>query len=128
MKGLRYAIQTGTLWLVNGEFSCPVASGYAGRGAYRNDPSAVHRKSEGPLPPGRYRMRIVPHPRFAGPAIRLDPEDIGSWLHGRGDFWIHGDNATNNASRGCIVISRPQRLCVAALIDCGFTTLSVTPA
>jgi len=127
MKGLRYDTSSGTLWLVNGEFSAPVASGYAGRPRFRNDPAAQCRKNEGPLPQGRYRMRIVPNPRFAGPAIQLAPEAAGDWLCGRGDFWIHGDNDRNDASSGCIVLARSARQCVAALIDLGFTTLSVTP-
>lgn len=125
MKGLRYAIASGTLGIVNGDFDCPFASGYAGRPRFRNDPSKVDRKSEGPLPPGKYRMRVIPHPRFAGPAVELTPE-LGNFLFGRSGFWIHGDNPEHDASSGCIVVDRNTRLAIASLIDLGFTTLVVT--
>lgn len=71
-------------------------------------------------------MRVVPHSRFAAPAIRLDPQDETETC-GRSGFFIHGDNAKANrsASTGCIVVGKRARECVSALIALGFTSLWV---
>ena len=47
--------------------------------------------------------------RTAGAAtIRLEP-DATNEMHGRDGFLIHGDNATNDASEGCIIVPRATR-------------------
>lgn len=125
MRRLGWSQAAGTLSLIDGQARARLAAGYAGRPRWRNDATAQHRKGEGPLPRGLYRMKVVPHPRFAGPAVRLDP-DAGNAMLGRSDFWIHGDNAEGDASSGCIVLGRPARLLVAAFIDCGCSVLEVT--
>lgn len=126
VRGLRYEQGSGTLSLVNGEWRCPLAVGYAGVQGFINDPDAQCRKGVGPLPRGHYKMRVVRHHRFARPAIRLDPE-IGTEMCGRSGFYIHGDNdkGDRSASSGCIILDRGTRKCVSALIDLGFDRLSV---
>ena len=71
-------------------------------------------------------MRIVDHPRFAFPAIRLDPEGMpeGATLPhmcGRSGFYIHG----GTVSEGCILLQWTEREAIAALVRAGFDTLRV---
>ena len=67
-------------------------------------------------------MRVMDHPRFAAPAIRLwaAPETD---LCGRSGFYIHG----GTHSEGCILLGRDARRVLAALIDLGFDRLYVVP-
>lgn len=125
MRRLHYAQSSGTLSLCNGDFACPFAAGYAGRAIGRDNPDMDHVKNIGPLPRGVYSMRVVEHPRFAAPAIQLVQTDGEG--HGRSGFFIHGDNAKADysASSGCIVLDKPTRLVVAALIRLGFDKLEV---
>ena len=55
------------------------------------------------------------HPNLGPVAMPLTP-DPGNEMHGRSDFWIHGDNPDMNqtASQGCIIMSRPTREAIAA--------------
>ena len=116
MRGFSYSQRDGTIAVVNGDWFAPLFAGSAGREAGRNSPAHQCEKNVGPLPVGDYRMRIVDHPRFASPAIRLDP--IGTpegatrpHMCGRSGFYIHGDNARGDfsASNGCIVLGRSCR-------------------
>lgn len=78
--------------------------GYSGRGEHRNCPASQRVKGEGPLPRGWYTIQApVKHPRLGPYALRLDP-DSENEMFGRGDFWIHGDNAEGDASHGCIIL------------------------
>ena len=128
MKGLRYEQSTGTLAVRNGPWRCPVLSGYAGAPGYVNDPDAQCLRNRGPLPRANYTMRVVPHHRFAAPAIALSPQD-GSDLCGRSGFFIHGDNSKGNrsASEGCPIFPRREREWIASMIEMGYTTLEVVP-
>lgn len=128
MKGFLYEQATGHLGIVNGDFDCPFAAGYSGRGDHRNRAESQSVKGAGPLPRGVYRMRVVPHPRFAAPAIQLIP-DGHNQMEGRSDFWIHGDNRKRDfsASEGCIILDRNIRLALAALMNLGFDDLTVIP-
>lgn len=125
MKGFRYEQATGTVWVVNGGHATPLAQGYAGRGAGRDNPEMQQVRNTGPLPQGRYSMRLMEHRHFVAPAIRLTQTE--GETYGRSGFWIHGDNRQGDASQGCIVLDRLSRQCLAALMQCGFTTLLVTP-
>lgn len=85
------------------------ARGYSGKGRYKNDPSAEHRRGNGPIPRGIWDVgRPRHHPRLGPLAFPLSPYDD---IHGRSDFWIHGDSRSSpgNASSGCIVLDRPAR-------------------
>lgn len=87
----------------------PVFVGYSGLGLHKNRVESQCRKLEGPLPRGIYRAgRARSHPRLGVAAIPLTPHSTTA-LCGRSDFWVHGDNATGTASKGCIVLGRSVR-------------------
>lgn len=126
MRGFSYSQRDGTIAVVNGDWFAPLFVGSAGREAGRNSPAHQCEKNVGPLPVGDYRMRIVDHPRFANPAIRLDP--IGTpegatlpHMCGRSGFYIHG----GTVSQGCILLQRTEREAIAALVRAGYDTLRV---
>lgn len=128
MRGFTYSQRDGTLAVVNGDWFAPLFVGSAGRESGRNNPAAQCQKNVGPLPVGDYRMRIVDHPRFAKPAIRLYPlawSEEGTLEHmcGRSGFYIHG----GTVSHGCILLGRAERSAISGLVEAGFTVLRVTP-
>jgi hypothetical protein len=89
----------------------PVAAGgaYAGNGPGRNNPAWQHVRNIGPLPRGLYKIApAVTHAKLGPVCLPLTP-DAGNVMHGRSAFYIHGDNATNDASEGCIILARPIR-------------------
>lgn len=120
MRGFSYSQRDGTIAIVNGDWFAPLFTGSAGRAAGRNSPAHQCEKNVGPLPVGDYRMRVFDHPRFAFPAIQLEPEK-GTQMCGRSGFYIHG----GTVSQGCILIQRQERLAIAALVRAGFDTLRV---
>ena len=87
--------------------------GYSGAGHSREEgrdnPDMVHDVGRGPIPPGRYRIgapHVSPH---TGPyTMDLDPE-AGTDTFGRSAFRIHGNNAANDASHGCIILPPDAR-------------------
>lgn len=87
-----------------------VATGYSGTGAGRNNPAMQHVKQTGPIPRGRWRISAPYDSQKVGPyALPLHPE-AGTETFGRGDFRIHGNNAANDASEGCIILPKPIRV------------------
>lgn len=126
MKGFRYEQRTGNILVVNGDYVLPFASGYAGAGNGLNNPELDGVRNTGPLPSGRYSMRIAQHPRFKAPAIALTQTEGDK--KGRSGFWVHGDNgkANRSASSGCPIFNAPIRHCIAAFMEIGFDTLEVT--
>ena len=120
-----YNSQTGDLWVCNVDYCMPLATGYAGKGSCRNNPSCDGKKSLGPLPRGTYNMQVARHDRFAEPAIRLT--QTSGLTFDRSGFWVHGDNAKGDqsASSGCIVLGKPVRLALAAFIALGYNELLV---
>lgn len=122
MKGIIYVQVSGEIALQNGDFELPFAVGFAGRGEGRNNPAHDHIPNEGPPPRGRYKLRVVDHPRFTAPAIRLYWEQ-GQKVprHGRSGFYIHG----GTKSEGCIILQHTERQFIAAAINAGFSTLTV---
>ena len=104
-------------WLFNqttGEITDPtgtvVAVGYAGGNCGqnpegKNNPSMQDVKSVGPLPVGVYTFALPVEGSHLGPfAIPLIPDPTND-MHGRGDFFFHGDNVEHPgcASEGCII-------------------------
>ena len=91
-----------------------IAKGYSGKGSGRNNPDAQCSRNVGPIPRGRY---WVQQPRFSK---RVGPVafDLVPWSEtdtcGRSALMIHGDNATNDASEGCIILNRLVRDAIAA--------------
>ena len=126
VRHVRYEQSNGSVWLVNGQYDLPLAEGYAGRGLHRDRPESQCLKNEGPLPQGVYSMRVLGNPNFAAPAIKLVAIE-GTDLCGRSGFWVHGNNAENDASHGCVVLDRAARRVLASLIDLGFDRLYVVP-
>lgn len=100
-----------------------VARGYAGRGAGRNNPALDGVKGVGPIPAGRYRIGRARTSARTGPVV-MDLTPIGHDAEGRSAFQIHGDNASGDASSGCIILPRPVRERIAASPD---RELEVTP-
>lgn len=113
-----YEQSTGRLVLLrDGGSPRLIANGYSGAPACINDPSQDHVKACGPIPKGRYRMRVAGHPRFAAPAIQLTPLK-GTDAKGRSGFWVHGDNSKGDrsGSSGCIILARDRRQAVSDLM------------
>ena len=92
-----------------------VSRGYAG-GNCGKDPEGINNpamegvKNVGPLPEGAYTFGPpVEHSQLGAFAIPLIPDSTNE-MHGRGDFYLHGDTlAPKSASEGCIVQPRPTR-------------------
>lgn len=88
---------------------------YSGQPPFRNEPTAEHRRNEGPIPRGRYRIDLRPHNRDSTGPYTLDLEPQGHDAHGRTELRIHGDSRTRPglASTGCIVAPRAVREAIA---------------
>lgn len=111
-----YCQKSGEFWRVNGlgetagdpisdtgMYGVLLGKCYSGRGDGRNNPDMQAIHNTGPLPRGPYTIgEAESHPVLGPLAMPLTPED-GNQMYGRGDFWLHGDNATHDASHGCIV-------------------------
>lgn len=88
--------------------------GYAGHGEGLNNPDKDDVKSVGPLPEGAYTMGVMfDHPQLGKRVIPLFPDKANA-MHGRGSFYIHGDEKNHPgefiASDGCIVSSLEERV------------------
>ena len=93
------------------------ASGYAGRGEGKNNPTAQALVGQGPLPRGVYLVGPpLDHPRLGPLAFGLNPIPSNE-MFGRSGFLIHGDSRKNpgQASSGCIVLDRTARSMVETL-------------
>jgi hypothetical protein len=81
--------------------------GYSGTGTGRDNPAMERVANVGPIPRGTYRVGPAYDDPHLGPcAMHLDPQP-GTNTFGRSLFRIHGSNATNDASHGCIILE-PQ--------------------
>lgn len=73
-------------------------------------------RNVGPIPRGRYSIGPEFDAPVQGPCtMRLTPE--GHDALGRDGFLIHGDNATHNASTGCIILPFESRREIAGSAD-----------
>ncbi len=102
-----------------------VGRGYSGDGPAptdgRNNPAMEAVPDRGPIPRGHWRIGPPRHSRRVGPHA-MDLRPVGHDAHGRTAFMIHGDDTENDASRGCIILSRPLR---RQIIDSGDCELEV---
>ena len=89
-------------------------NGYSGRNVQggtqgRNNPAAQNVANTGPIPRGSYTIGAARNSANTGRAVRdLTPAPTNQ-MEGRSAFQIHGDNATNDASEGCIIMPRNIR-------------------
>jgi hypothetical protein len=104
--------------LHNGEF---VGTGYSGHAAGRNNPAEESDQGIGPIPRGEWKIGpAYDHPHLGPCVMNLDP--VGHDAHGRSAFRIHGNNAANDASLGCLVAGPTIRHFIR---DSGDTDLEV---
>lgn len=94
-----------------------IGTGYSGTGEGRNNPAMENVQGVGPIPRGMYRIGAARHSDRLGPIVmNLDPM-LGTNVFGRSLFRIHGNNAANDASHGCIILDHHIREEVAAYDD-----------
>ena len=96
-----YSQSTGRLEHVqaNLSFKC-----YSGKGEGRNNPSLEAVACVGPIPRGNWIMCGIRNDGSKGP-FRIVLMPSGHNAHERSAFELHGDNATHDASEGCIIHS-----------------------
>ncbi len=105
----------------NGSF---VGLAYSGHGEGRNNVAMADVPNIGPTPPGAYTIGPPYDDAHLGPCVmHLDPQE-GTETFGRSLFRIHGNNAQNDASHGCIIADRAMRVQIS---KSGDTTMVVTP-
>jgi Tlde1 domain len=97
-----------------------VGTGYSGAGTAaasgRNNPAMQGTANVGPIPQGLYTIGPLHNSPNTGPNVmNLTPN--GHDALGRTDFQIHGNNATNNASHGCVIMPPAVRQAVSASAD-----------
>lgn len=114
----RYSIKTG--WMVRND---DTFQGYSGAGHAlvdgRNNPAMQNIPNVGPIPVGMYTIG-APHdsPRTGRYTMDLNPIEwtgvLTAWLdmYGRSAFRIHGNNAEDDASHGCIILPPGARRAV----------------
>lgn len=111
-----YEQSTGNLFL-NG---VQVATGYSGAGMTtatgRNNPALENMPQVGPIPRGQYTIGQPRTSTHTGP-VAMDLNPVGHNAHGRSAFQIHGNNRSNNASHGCIILPRHVRDTIGASTD-----------
>lgn len=93
-----------------------MGKGYAGTGAGRDNPDMEDVAYVGPIPRGDYDIGpAYSHPSLGPVVMNLDP--VGHTARGRTHFRIHGDNTSNDASEGCIILGPSIRKKIAASAD-----------
>jgi hypothetical protein len=98
--------------------------GYSGSGDGRNNPAMQDVVGVGPIPQGQYIIGdAYDDIGGLGPCVmHLDPYPATNTF-GRSLFRIHGNNAANDASHGCVILGPATRHLIAASDD---RTLVVT--
>lgn len=90
-----------------------VTRGYAGREQGRNNPQLEALKNVGPIPRGCWEIGEAVYSAVAGPVTVVLTPHPETALFGRSAFRIHGNNAKDDASRGCIILPRSIRSMIA---------------
>ena len=114
---LFYSQSTGILSLPDGS---PVALGWAGHGAAKNNPAKQGERAVGPLPQGLWVVGVwQDHPRLGKmvtPLTQIEGETFG-----RDAFFIHGPSRTRygQESLGCIIVPFSGRQKVKAALPEG---------
>ena len=104
-----------------------VGAGYSGAGTSsvtgRNNAAMQNVAFHGPIPSGEWTIGPAHAHRHKGPTVMaLTP--VGHNALNRSGFLIHGNNATNDASQGCIILGPAIRQQIATSGD---TALTVVP-
>ena len=105
-----YSQSTGIVWNPDGTILC---QGYSGHKAGKNNPEMEGVLNRGPIPSGSWLIDgAYDSPRLGKMVIRLTPINVLPVQRQLNTFRIHGDSARHpgEASRGCIVISKLNRL------------------
>ena len=90
-----------------------IGTGYSGTGDGRNNPAAQNIQNVGPIPVGSYAIGPAHSDGPLGPCV-MDLDALpGTETFGRSLFRIHGDNANNDASHGCVVLGPSIRHTIA---------------
>lgn len=109
----RYEQATGKLFSSGGSF---LGQGYSGFGPGRNNPTEEAVPDIGPIPKGLYSIGSAHTQPILGPIV-MNLLPVGHNALGRTLFRIHGDNATGDASHGCIVLARHIREAISSGTD-----------
>ncbi|PSM32210.1 tlde1 domain-containing protein [Haliangium sp. UPWRP_2] len=104
-----------------------VGTGYSGSGnttsSGRNNPAMQQMHNQGPIPQGTWQIGTAYQHAQKGPTSMNLTNTSGNTF-GRSAFMIHGNNAQNNASQGCIILPPTVRQQIANSTD---KTLIVVP-
>lgn len=119
-----YYQESGRLYDPNGTLA---ATGYSGAGTTtlqgRNNSAMEDIPNVGPIPQGDWAIGTMMNSAQTGPNV-LPLTPVGHNAHGRNAFQIHGNNATNDASHGCVIMPPAVRQAIA---NSGDTVLHVLP-
>lgn len=86
--------------------------GYSGTGKGRNNPDEQATHAIGPIPRGFYTIgKAYEHPKLGPVVMNLTPLSSTEEF-GRSAFRIHGNNAKDDASHGCIILGHPVRVMI----------------
>lgn len=114
------------------ERPCPLPNGkpsrfeaYSGKeGIWRDNYDYEGARDLGPIPRGEYRIGpAYDHPKLGKITMNLTP--LFHQALGRTNFRIHGNNKSNDASTGCIILDKEFREAVAEAVRNGDTLLTV---
>jgi hypothetical protein len=103
-----YAQKTGELQ----QDGKPVATGYSGAGAGKNNPDMERVHNVGPIPQGEWTIAGPPIDTTThGPYVLTLKPEPDTQTFGRSGFLMHGDSkdAPGCASQGCVIMPRPVR-------------------
>jgi Protein of unknown function (DUF2778) len=109
----RYQQSTGEL-TQDGIFE---GTGYSGTGIGRNSPTMQDTADVGPVPVGQYTIESAIDSDKLGPCVMSLTPAVGDEMYGRSGFFIHGNNAANDASHGCIILGPSIRRMIASSAD-----------
>lgn len=109
-----FSTESGRFWARDGSRLC---LGYSGCSEGRNNPNLESRHDLGPIPRGYYHIGPAYHHPVLGPLTMNLTPDVLTDTFGRSLFRIHGNNAENDASHGCIILNKQTRLLVSQSSD-----------
>ncbi len=109
-----FSSESGRFWAPDGS---QLTIGYSGTAEGRNNPSLEDHPSLGPIPRGYYLIGAPYTHLHLGPLVMNLTPDLGTDTFGRSLFRIHGNNAKNDASHGCVILNKQTRFLVSQSSD-----------